>query len=175
MGYMWLGASCSLLREKACMVSVKGCLMYVYKMEKTSPWLLKIVNTYNLICFTWFMLAITTSKLMSANVKISGWRLFSFAAGYSHRDSLMPLWLISQSLLFGLSWWNVNLFLKRYLVEKRNIKPLYNLSHRFLLLLLRKSEAWSRNWKDHRGFGNTEDIWSFFSSWTWPLLLLSAL
>lgn len=141
-GFWWLGASCPLLREKAHMLSVKGCLKHVYQREKTS-WMVKTVNKYNLICYSWFVLTITTSKLMSANVKISGWCLFSFAAGDSHRDFLMPLWLISWSLFFGLSWWNIKLFLKRGLVEKRKSKPLYNPSHSFLFLFLflRKAEA----------------------------------
>lgn len=80
------------------------------------------------------MLAITTSKLMSANVKISGWLLWSSAAGYSHRNSLMSLWLISWGLVFGLSWWEIKLFLKRHSFgekKKRKNKALFNPLHRF--------------------------------------------
>lgn len=91
------------LKRKSMHGSCEWVSKYIYQREKTSPWILKIANKYNVICYTWFILAITTSKLMSANVKISEWCLLSFAAGYSHRDPLMPLWLISWSLFFGLS------------------------------------------------------------------------
>ena len=92
---------------------------------------------------------------MSANVKISGWLLWSSAAGYSHRNSLMSLWLISRGLVFGLSWWEIKLFLKRHSFggEKKGKAKLC--STRYIDFSLRQAEALWKNWKDCRGLGNS--------------------